>query len=211
MERKQVTCPETAHREEVGFERTPSGIVIASCTRFPGELACTRGCAHEMDRRDRVAIDDRSERVLVVYASDRSGAKPIAEALARRLARDGFIVELADAHEAVLPPPDDYDAVVIGSPVHFGEHARSVLSYIETNRGALATMPAFFFTVGRWDAVPASVHIDHMIGTTGWRPMAWAALAGTRATAVGGRADIDAFALRIADCVPAIGIVPSFA
>ena len=34
MERKLITCPISAHLEEIEYERTPLGIVIDQCSRF---------------------------------------------------------------------------------------------------------------------------------------------------------------------------------
>ena len=51
-----VTCPETAHLEQIEFDRTPLGILIGGCTRLgPGcSLSCERLCARMFDRRDRL-------------------------------------------------------------------------------------------------------------------------------------------------------------
>ncbi len=56
MERKLITCPESAHLEEIEMERTPDGIVIISCSRFSPACAveCAVECAVRMNRRDRV-------------------------------------------------------------------------------------------------------------------------------------------------------------
>lgn len=59
MERKLVTCPESAHLEEIEYESSPCGMLIASCTRFQprSEVSCTRECAARFDRRQRLAAD----------------------------------------------------------------------------------------------------------------------------------------------------------
>lgn len=56
MERKLITCPETAHLEEIEMERMPRGIVILSCSRFSPACAieCVSECAVRMNRRDRL-------------------------------------------------------------------------------------------------------------------------------------------------------------
>jgi hypothetical protein len=53
MERKLVTCPETAHLEEIEYESTPCGMLIASCSRFQPrrDVECARECAARLDRR----------------------------------------------------------------------------------------------------------------------------------------------------------------
>lgn len=164
MERKRITCPETAHLEEVDLERTPLGIVIGGCSRFEPRCAlrCTRECARRMDRRDSREGDDR-DRVLVVYA----GAKqtlPVSTALAAELAREGITVEQADV-DLGAPPPADYDAVVIGTPVRFGRIPRSLRAYLSEHRAGLAELPTFLYVVHRTDEVD-----PELVRETGWRP-----------------------------------------
>lgn len=90
MEHKRITCPETAHLEEVDLERTPLGTVVAGCSRFSprGAVDCTRACAARMDRRDNRDRDDHTERILVAYAGADAQAAAIARTLAGDLARD---------------------------------------------------------------------------------------------------------------------------
>jgi hypothetical protein len=59
MERKLVTCPETAHLEEVDYEPTPLGLLITGCSRFQPRCAvqCARECARRIDRRERAPDD----------------------------------------------------------------------------------------------------------------------------------------------------------
>lgn len=166
MERQRVKCPETDKREEIELERTPCGIVITGCSRFQpcSAVDCTRACAVRLDRRDRRGVDDIAPRVLVVYTSRHAQTKEIALALADQFSRDGLTAELADADAGAVPPPADYETVVIGSAVRFGRHARSVIEYIGHYGDALAAMPAFFFSVGNDD------DIGRMCRATGWRP-----------------------------------------
>jgi hypothetical protein len=149
---KIIKCPETERLEEIDFERTPCGIVIAGCSRFEPHcaVACTARCAAALDKLDRRDVEDRDPRVLVVYAGGSGRAKAIAEALSVHLSCDRLAVEVADADEAP-PPPQDYDAIVIGTCVHRGRHSRSVLEYIARHGHVLAAMPAFFFSIGEDD------------------------------------------------------------
>ena len=69
MFRKRVTCPETAHLEEIGYVESPLGLLIARCTRFDRcAVDCPRTCAARMDRRDYPTVQDklRSGSLLVV-------------------------------------------------------------------------------------------------------------------------------------------------
>jgi hypothetical protein len=71
MERKLVTCPETAHLEEIEYEATPCGMLIHACSRFEqrSELECPRVCAMRLDRR-RSADEVESEQVREVRDDD---------------------------------------------------------------------------------------------------------------------------------------------
>lgn len=49
-----VTCPETAHLEKIEYFLSPLGMLVKSCTRFPGcMMDCPRTCAARLDRRER--------------------------------------------------------------------------------------------------------------------------------------------------------------
>jgi hypothetical protein len=165
MERRRITCPDSAHLEEVDFERTAHGLVVAGCSRFAPSCAVTCGgeCARRLDRKEQ--LHDARDRVLVVYGRA-AWTQPVATALAELLLHDGFVVEMADADACAAPPPDDYDCVLIGSPQRLGRSTRAILEYVEQHRDALATMPAFWFAVGRM-IVPAP---DRMQRATGWLP-----------------------------------------
>jgi menaquinone-dependent protoporphyrinogen IX oxidase len=222
MDHKDVTCPETGNREAIDVEPTHVGLVVTGCTRFEAgcEPGCTRECARFIDVRDR-GDQDWTERVLVTYASSDDGrTRAIAQILADDLKRDGLIVEVSDARLA--PPPEDYDAVVIGSAIRFGRAARPAVRYIEEHREALNTMPAFWFSVSELAVVAPASDPDGCIRQlgrkTGWRPTDSVtfgapdqdALVRRILTTLGRRRDdtaqwrdVHEFALRIADQVPA--------
>jgi menaquinone-dependent protoporphyrinogen IX oxidase len=88
-------------------------------------------------------------RVLVVYANHHDQACAFAAHIAQRLREDGHVVEVADARAGVhrLPPPEDYDAVVLGSRVELGRHAAAVLDYIRTHRSSLQAIPSGFYSI----------------------------------------------------------------
>lgn len=48
-----VTCPETAHLEQIVYEDHPLGMLIHACTRFEPACAmrCQRTCAARLDRK----------------------------------------------------------------------------------------------------------------------------------------------------------------
>ena len=103
MERKRITCPESAHLEEIDIERTRLGLVIVGCSKFEPrcEVACARECARRLDQRDR---GDEQDRVLIVFSRS-AWTRPITNPLAQRLTHDDFQVELADTNSHEMPPP----------------------------------------------------------------------------------------------------------
>lgn len=196
MERKQITCPESAHLEEIAFERTPFGIVLDECSRFHPTcaVACAAECARRLDRRERLEADDWTERVLVLVAASDEAASPIAAVLADALTSDQFIVERADPGVAGAPPPADYDAIIVGATARHGRFGADVVDYLSLYRELLDGMPWFMFSVGKLDdGVPA-------LPCAPTRSAAFGAEA-----AIAQRARILAFASVIADEVPAIG------
>jgi hypothetical protein len=142
MERKAVTCPQTAHLEVIDYERTSLGMLLTECSGFaPGVVCCNRECARRFDLRDRANNADLSERVLVVYA----GSRRPAEAIAHALRADDLTVELADARLYGTPPPEDYDAVVLVARAH----ETAIAAYAREHLEGLRDRPSRVFTVPR--------------------------------------------------------------
>lgn len=102
-------------------------------------------------------------RVLVAYACYFGRARAIAERLADRLRARGHEVEVANARDGRLPPPQDYDAVILGSQVMHGHHARVIEDYVRTWRDELDQMPTAFFT-GHTAPLEASKLADLVTG-----------------------------------------------
>lgn len=121
-------------------------------------------------------------RILVAYASSFGQTRKIASTLAAELRSRGHEVELADALLAMPPPVEDYDAVVIGSRVQFGLHARPLLEYITDNRAELHAIPSYLFVVsmaaaGKPSADPNG-YVAKLLAITHWQPHAAVAIAG---------------------------------
>jgi len=53
-----VTCPETAHLEEVTVDDSSVGLLVRACSRFspPCTVDCERTCTARIDRRRRAAL-----------------------------------------------------------------------------------------------------------------------------------------------------------
>lgn len=114
-------------------------------------------------------------RVLVAYACRVGRTRAIAEELAERLRARGHEVELGNAREGRLPPPQDYDAVILGSRVEHGHHAPEIVEYVREHRTALDTMPTAFFSVSLAAAVPFAKadpggYIGKLVRSSGWLP-----------------------------------------
>ncbi|HET9623408.1 MAG TPA: flavodoxin domain-containing protein [Kofleriaceae bacterium] len=199
-DKRRITCPETGHLEEVEIERSPLGLVVIGCSRYPDEsLGCPRECARRMDRREHLAVEDR-DRILIVVDNRHDEAGHIAAMLAEELAADGLAVERADLSARAMPPLADYDAVVIGAPVRVGRPYQDVIDYVRTQRSELATLPAFLYTVGGRGPTDPDLLADRMTHRTGWRPTMSATFADA---SPGQRTEIRAFARLIGDEIPA--------
>jgi menaquinone-dependent protoporphyrinogen IX oxidase len=72
-------------------------------------------------------------RVLVVYASHFGQTRTIAMRIAEQLRVRGAHPDVYDARFPT-PPPDGYDAVVLGSRIELGRHASVIVEYIRTHR-----------------------------------------------------------------------------
>lgn len=205
VERKLITCPGYAHLEEIEFERTPFGIVIGSCSHFtpPCDVTCARECAARMDRRDRRQANDTQERVLVVYADE--DARRLADQLAPLLAQDNLIVELADANTHALPPPQDYEAVVVLAPVHRRRLARSTADYVTDHHDALMEIPSFFVPISvRSDDDLAAGESLASVVSTGWIPTYSEAVAVHAPASAHLATRIRALAAKIAEEIPSL-------
>lgn len=128
---------------------------------------------------------DRMSHVLVAHASSYGQTRRIAEAIASQLRARGHEVELGDvfAGRCPLPPPEDYDAVILGSRVHAGQHAPEIVEYIVANRAALALVPTAFFSVSMAAATPNAGpdpegYLERTFRLASWRPQRAVAFAG---------------------------------
>ncbi|MCE9575383.1 MAG: protoporphyrinogen oxidase [Deltaproteobacteria bacterium] len=122
-------------------------------------------------------------RVLVLFASSHGQTRAIAGAIAARLRERGHVAEVADAGTGLahLPPPEDYDAAILGSRVEYGDHARSILAYVARHRERLAAMPTAFFSVSMAASEPGpdpAGYLARFTAATRWKPGRVIAIAG---------------------------------
>lgn len=161
---------------------TPRTATENELSRFESEGGPTAPDAWD----DRLGIleesgPDRRGRILVIYAARRPHTAVIVDALATRLRRHGFRVELGDASAGTMPPPQDYDVVVLGSPMHFDHEATVIASYIEDHREALAEIPSALFTVSSSGSLrdhDPGGFLEKFLATLEWEPAIAAAFAG---------------------------------
>jgi menaquinone-dependent protoporphyrinogen oxidase len=125
------------------------------------------------------------KRVLVVFASSHGQTRKIADAIAAGLRRRGCIAELGDAAHGVasLPPPDDYDAVVLGSRVQFGKHAPVIAAYVRAHRAPLIGVVSAFFSVSnsaahRSKGSDPNGYVRKQLEDLAWEPRVTAAFGG---------------------------------
>lgn len=90
---------------------------------------------------------DQRGRILIVYANRKRSTCAIADALALRLEHHGFAIEIGDPGTGTMPPPQDYDIVVLGVPTTFGRETELIATYIEHNRAGLSDVPSALFLV----------------------------------------------------------------
>jgi menaquinone-dependent protoporphyrinogen oxidase len=124
-------------------------------------------------------------RVLILHASTHGQTRRIADAIALTLRRRGCTVELGDLNVGVaaLPPPSDYDAVVLGSRVQLGAHARSIGRYVRAHRAALLDVVTAFFSVSmaaadRANGTDPNGYVRKELAQLAWTPSRTAAFAG---------------------------------
>ena len=114
-------------------------------------------------------------RVLIVYACYLGRARAIADDLAERLRARGHEVEVANARAGRVPPPQDYDAVILGSQVEHRHPCREILAYARTWADELDHMPTGFFSVSLAASVPFANpdpgrHVAQFVADAGWVP-----------------------------------------
>lgn len=124
-------------------------------------------------------------RVLIVHASSHGQTRLIAEVIATEMRACGAEVSLCDALSTTPPPPDAFDAVLVGSRVHFGRHARAIRRYVRRYLPALNRRRTGFFSVSMSAAAALAAdgaHADAVVGRflaqTGWQPEWTATFAG---------------------------------
>lgn len=120
---------------------------------------------------------------MIAYASSFGQTRKIAETIAADIRRDGHVVEPVDTLASTPPPVQPYDAVILGSRVQYGTHARPIINYIVENRANLEKIPSYFFSVSMGTvSAPApdpQGYLAKLFEATHWRPRDWISIAGS--------------------------------
>ena len=114
---------------------------------------------------------------LVVYGSGEGQTAKVAEYVEDALVERGDDVTVRDATEGADVAIDEFDAVLVGSPVNNRRHLPAVVEFVESNRDALAARPTAFFELSfasvvsaRWGNDGEEGFVDSLVQRTGWQP-----------------------------------------
>lgn len=115
---------------------------------------------------------------LVLYGTGEGQTAAVAERIAGVIGGRGHDVETADAE--TLPSGFDvgeYDAVVVGSSIHVGDHHEDVVTFVREHRDRLEERPTAFFQLSLSSAVDdakrraeAARYVEEFLAETGWEP-----------------------------------------
>ncbi|MFB6183563.1 MAG: flavodoxin domain-containing protein [Haloarculaceae archaeon] len=116
--------------------------------------------------------------VLVLYGTSEGQTAKIASRVADVLTERGHAVTTVDlAESAPGAALTDFDAVVVGSSIHLGDHQPAVTSFVADHRDALASLPTAFFQVSLSSAADdpysrteAGGYVEDFVAETGWNP-----------------------------------------
>lgn len=86
-----------------------------------------------------------NKRVLVTYASYAGATLEVAAKIGETLSEQGFAADVLPVEEN--PSVEDYQAILIGSAVHYGEWLPEAISFVENNQQTLSTLPVGVFCV----------------------------------------------------------------
>lgn len=116
-------------------------------------------------------------RILLIYATREGQTKRIAERISARFRAAGHFV---DGHPYDGLPgnldPGVYDAVMVGSSIHYGRHPLRLSRWVRRHRAALSARPGAFFSVSLSGGGPgarpetARRYLETFLARGRWRP-----------------------------------------
>ena len=114
---------------------------------------------------------------LVAYGTGRGQTAKVAERVRAVLADRGHDVTVTDVADESDVAVEEFDAVLVGSPVDDRRHRPEVVEFVEANREALTRRPSAFFQLSFASALPSTLarkgargFVDALVERTGWRP-----------------------------------------
>jgi menaquinone-dependent protoporphyrinogen oxidase len=119
-----------------------------------------------MHMRRGMGNDVKNPHVLVTWGSKMGGTEGVARMIAEALEREGVRVTLAPAAQA--PPPDGFDAAIVGAGLYANRWQHDARHYVKRNTGALRKIPTWLFSSGPLDdsadrkAIPATRQVEKL-------------------------------------------------
>ena len=114
---------------------------------------------------------------LVAYGTGQGQTAKVAEHVDSVLTDRGHDVTTLPVSAATRVDVEEFDAVLVGSPVNYRRHLPEVLEFVERNREALSERPTAFFQLSialvwaeRWAREAPAALADRLAAKTGWRP-----------------------------------------
>ncbi|WP_284014635.1 flavodoxin domain-containing protein [Halobaculum litoreum] len=115
--------------------------------------------------------------ILVAYATGEGQTAAVADRVGTVVGGRGHDVDVVDLGGDAAPGVVSYDAVIVGSSVHYGRHGKRVRRFVRDNRAALAARPTAFFQLslasaeGSDDAVAeAAGYVEAFLEAVDWHP-----------------------------------------
>lgn len=87
-----------------------------------------------------------AKNILIAYASKHGSTAQIAENIALRLKKAGFMPEVRDIKD--IASLEEYSAVVVGSAVYAGSWLKEAADFLEKFQEDLTRLPTWFFSAG---------------------------------------------------------------
>ena len=125
-------------------------------------------------------------RILIVYGSLEGQTKKIADRIAVILEDKGHeVTALPDSQAPADPVLEQFDAAIVGGPIHMGKFPKPVQQFVATHRDWLNKVPGAFFTVcmainsKRPESTEQAIRYGNdFLTQSGWRPRLRATFAG---------------------------------
>ena len=115
--------------------------------------------------------------ILVTYGTGEGQTAKVADRISSVLDERGHDVTALPVSAASTLDLDEFDAVLVGSPINNQRHLPAVVEFVEGNREVLADRPSGFFQLSLAPLVPFGLadagdraYVDALTEQTGWRP-----------------------------------------